>query len=100
MNGFQFLVDENGTRTAVLIDLKKNAQALQDFRDLALATERRHKQRESLQSVKQRLEQRAKTWSDWMNTWSSSLDQPGRSQRPCRRGWLRGLWRGYSGLTP
>jgi hypothetical protein len=60
MKGIQFLVDENGKRTAVLIDLKKNAKAWEDFRDLALARERRHEPRESLQSVKQRLERRAK----------------------------------------
>ncbi|HET6371867.1 MAG TPA: hypothetical protein VFG76_01070 [Candidatus Polarisedimenticolia bacterium] len=37
LHGIQFLVDDAGTRTAVLIDLKKNAEIWEDFYDLAVA---------------------------------------------------------------
>ncbi len=33
MRGVQFLVDNDGEKTAVLIDLKKNAQLWEDFYD-------------------------------------------------------------------
>ena len=56
MKGVQFLVDENGNKTAVVIDLKKHAQLWEDFHDLALARERRDEPRESLESVKKRLQ--------------------------------------------
>ena len=50
MRGVQFLVE-----TAVLIDLKKNAQLWEDFCDVAVAKSREREPRESLQSVKRRL---------------------------------------------
>ena len=37
VRGVQFLVDERGQKTAVLIDLKKNAALLEDIYDAALA---------------------------------------------------------------
>jgi hypothetical protein len=55
MKGIQFLVGENGKKTAVLIDLKKNAELWEDFYDLALARARKSEARESLESVKSRL---------------------------------------------
>lgn len=55
MRGVQFLVDDDGQRTAVLIDLKKNAQLWEDFYDLALAKARAKEPRESLESVRRRL---------------------------------------------
>jgi hypothetical protein len=55
MKGIQFLVDENGKKTAVLIDLKKNADLWEDFYDLALARARKSEPRESLETVKRRL---------------------------------------------
>jgi hypothetical protein len=55
MKGIQFLVDENGKKTAVLIDLKKNADLWEDFYDLALARARKTEPRESLETVKRRL---------------------------------------------
>ena len=36
MKGVQFLIDEKGIRTGVLIDLKKNGRLREDFFDLAL----------------------------------------------------------------
>jgi hypothetical protein len=55
MKGVQFLVDENGNKTAVLIDLKKNAELWEDFQDLALARARESEPRESIETVKRRL---------------------------------------------
>ena len=55
MKGVQFLVDEKGVRTGVLIDLKKNGKLWEDFFDLALARERLSEPRESLQAVKEQL---------------------------------------------
>jgi len=37
MKSVQFLVDEKGNKTAVLIDLKRNSKLWEDFYDLALA---------------------------------------------------------------
>jgi hypothetical protein len=55
MKGVQFLVDEDGAKKAVVIDLKKNAELWEDFYDRALAQSRAHEPRESLESVKERL---------------------------------------------
>jgi hypothetical protein len=55
MQGIQFLVDDEGERSAVLIDLKKYAQLWEDFYDVAVAKSREKEPRESLQSVKRRL---------------------------------------------
>ena len=55
MRGVQFLVDDDGERTAVLIDLKKNAQLWEDFYDVALAKSRAREPRETLASVKRRI---------------------------------------------
>jgi hypothetical protein len=55
MKGVQFLVDKKGKKTAVLIDLKSNAELWEDFCDLALARSRKREPRESLESVKRRL---------------------------------------------
>jgi hypothetical protein len=58
MVGVQFLVDEQGNKTAVVIDLKKNSQLWEDFYDRALARSRRHEPRETLETVKKRLNRR------------------------------------------
>jgi len=60
MRGVQFLVDDDGERTAVLIDLKKNAQLWEDFYDVAVAKSRAKEPRESLESVRRRLRARGK----------------------------------------
>ncbi len=59
----QFIVDGHGNKTAVVIDLKKNAELWEDFYDRALARSRKDEPRETLDSVKTRL-QRRKTRSD------------------------------------
>ncbi len=60
MRGVQFLVDDDGEKTAVLIDLKKNAQLWEDFYDVAIARSRAKEPRESLESVRRRLRPRGK----------------------------------------
>lgn len=59
MRGIQFLVDEAGERTAVIIDLKKYARLWEDFYDVAVARARAKEPRESLEAVKRRLLRRA-----------------------------------------
>jgi hypothetical protein len=60
MRGVQFLVDDDGQKTAVLIDLKRNAQLWEDFYDVVLAKSREHESRESLGSVRRRLAEQNK----------------------------------------
>ena len=60
VRGVQFLVDEAGQKTAVLIDLKKNSALWEDIYDAALARERETEPRESLPEVKARLQQAGK----------------------------------------
>lgn len=55
MHGVQFVTNEQGKKTAVLIDLKKNGDLWEDFYDVAIANEREHEPRESLESIKQRI---------------------------------------------
>lgn len=59
VKGVQFVVDENGEKTAVLIDLKKNRELWEDVYDLGLARRRAREPRESLERVKRRL---VKNW--------------------------------------
>jgi len=55
MKGVQFLTDEEGKRTAVLIDLKKHAELWEDFYERALARSREREPRETLESLRKRL---------------------------------------------
>lgn len=56
VKGIQFVVDEYGEKTAVMIDLRKNAELWEDFYDRAVASSREKEPRETLESVKERLE--------------------------------------------
>ena len=55
MRGVQFLVDEAGAKTGVLIDLKKNPELWEDLHDRTLVKTRRKEPRESLETVRRRL---------------------------------------------
>lgn len=55
MKGVQFLVDDNGQKTAVVINLKRHSELWEDFYDSAVARTREQEPRESLESVKKRL---------------------------------------------
>ena len=55
IKGVQYVVDDRGEPTAVLIDLKERRELWEDFYDRALAESRRGEPRESLKSVAARL---------------------------------------------
>jgi hypothetical protein len=40
-NGFKFLIDEKGNKSAILIDLKKHQRLWEDFYDLMIVESRR-----------------------------------------------------------
>lgn len=60
MKGVQFVIDERGKKTAVVIDLKRHSELWEDFYDAAVARERQSEPRETLEAVKQRLRRRGK----------------------------------------
>ena len=55
MRGIRYLIDADGERSAVLIDLKNNAQLWEDFYDVVIAKARVKEPRLSLESVKRTL---------------------------------------------
>ncbi len=55
MEGIQYVTNEKGHCTAVLIDLQKNSDAWEDFYDGLIAKQRANEPRESLSSAKKRL---------------------------------------------
>jgi len=54
-NGFQFIVDADGNKTAVLVNLKKHRRLWEDFYDLLIVESRREEPRIDWQTAKQRL---------------------------------------------
>jgi hypothetical protein len=55
MKGVQFIVDEHGNKTAVVIHLKRHSALWEDFYDNAVAHSREKEPRETLESLKKRL---------------------------------------------
>jgi hypothetical protein len=60
MTGIQFITDEAGRRTAVVIDLKKHNALWEDIEDVLLSRSRRHAKRIPLAKVKADLIKRGK----------------------------------------
>jgi hypothetical protein len=60
MNGIQFLVDEKGKKTAVLIDLKKHGELWEYFYDNVVCEQRKNEPRVSWETVKRRLRKAGK----------------------------------------
>jgi PHD/YefM family antitoxin component YafN of YafNO toxin-antitoxin module len=60
MEGIQFVTDEQGQKTAVLIDLKQYGELWEDFYDSLIAARRADEPRESLAEVRQRLQRQGK----------------------------------------
>jgi len=60
MEGVQFIVNNKGQRTGVLIDLKRHRDLWEDLYDGLLARQRKNEPRESLKAVRQRLRRRGK----------------------------------------
>jgi hypothetical protein len=55
MKGVQYVVDDQGEKRAVLIDLKINKELWEDFYDAALAEQRADEPRETLDEAKKQL---------------------------------------------
>ena len=55
MSGISFVIDERGAKTAAVIDLRRHGRVWEDFYDALLAESRSQEPRESLESVKRRL---------------------------------------------
>jgi hypothetical protein len=60
MQGVQFIVDSQGKKTGVLINLKKHGTLWADIYDNWLAQKRKHEPRETLQFVRARLKSQGK----------------------------------------
>lgn len=60
MSGVQFVIDESGHKTAVVIDLKRNKAVWEDFYDTILAKRRAKEPRESLEAVRRKLSKAGK----------------------------------------
>jgi hypothetical protein len=60
MKGIQFVSDDRGQKVAVMIDLQKYGKLWEDFYDSLVARQRENEPRESLASVKKRLEKQGK----------------------------------------
>jgi hypothetical protein len=52
MTGIQFITDEAGHKTAVVIDLKKHKALWEDIEDVLVSRSRRHEKRVALAKVK------------------------------------------------
>jgi hypothetical protein len=55
VKGVEFIVDDEGKKKAVLIDLKKHGEIWEDFYDTLLVKERESEPRESLEEVKKKV---------------------------------------------
>jgi hypothetical protein len=60
VKGVQFVVNERGEKTAVVIDLRRYSEVWEDFYDVTVAHQRQDEPRETLESVKRRLRRRGK----------------------------------------
>jgi hypothetical protein len=60
MTGIQFITDESGQKTAVVIDLKKHKSLWEDLQDILISRSRRHEKRIPLAAVKADLIKRGK----------------------------------------
>ena len=60
MNGIQFVTDDKGSKTAVIIDLKKHRVLLEDICDVVVSESRRKEKRIPLEKVKQHLMKRTR----------------------------------------
>jgi hypothetical protein len=60
MEGIQYVTDDKGRKTAVLIDLKKYGELWEDFYDSLIARQRADEPRESLEVVREKLRRQGK----------------------------------------
>jgi hypothetical protein len=59
MKGINYLTDDAGKRTAVVLDLKRHRRLWEDISDRLLIEARRSEPRESLESVRKKLLRRS-----------------------------------------
>lgn len=55
MKGVEFVVNDEGTKKAVIIDIKKHGDLWEDFYDTLIAKTRKAEPRESLEDVKKKV---------------------------------------------
>jgi len=60
MKGIRYLVDNDGQKVAVVIDLKKHGELWEDIYDALTAAQRRDEPRHTLDAVRKRLERTGK----------------------------------------
>jgi PHD/YefM family antitoxin component YafN of YafNO toxin-antitoxin module len=60
MQGIQFLINENGQKTAVVIDLQEYGELWEDFYDILVARSRQDEPRETLEEIRQQLRNQGK----------------------------------------
>ncbi len=60
MQGFQYVLDEDGEVQAVIIDVKKNRKLWEDFQDILVARARRKLKPIALGEVKKKLRAKGK----------------------------------------
>lgn len=60
MEGIQYLISEQGEKTAVLIDLKKYQEEWEDFYDILIAKSRVNEPRINLDDVKNMLKEQGR----------------------------------------
>jgi len=60
MRGVQFVTDDHGEKTAVLIDLKQHGELWEDIYDSLIAKYRENEPRESMDDVRERLRKKRK----------------------------------------
>ncbi len=58
MSGVNYLIDDHGKKTAVIIDLKTHGELWEDFMDSLISRQRKGEPRESLESVRRSLKRK------------------------------------------
>jgi hypothetical protein len=58
MKGVNYLIDDAGNKTAVILDLRKHRRIWEDIYDSMLVESRRHEPRESIEQVRRRVSRR------------------------------------------
>jgi len=58
MKGVNFLIDDAGNKTAVILDLRKHRRVWEDIYDRLLIASRKDQPRESLEQVRKRMTRR------------------------------------------
>ncbi|HWA06835.1 MAG TPA: hypothetical protein VG961_09820 [Ignavibacteria bacterium] len=60
MTGINFVINEKGKKSAVVIDLKKHGKLWEDFYDALKVRQRKNEPRETIQMVKDKLKRSSK----------------------------------------